>query len=174
MEQLIKKLREETSTFHQEHLEKVRDWAISYFNLCKTRAAWQEVDWCKYFGIEPEVQNKGSKAIEFLGFPRGFYNTYAKLYKKEKDEIYDVLKNGSDNFIQKRVIMTELHYENSLIKLADRIIKKGINLQNFLVSSYREGINLEIVITDGTKTVRAWTIVAGGSIQCNHYRYLVK
>jgi hypothetical protein len=36
------------------------------------------------------------------------------------------------------------------------------------------GVNINITLTDGDKTVRAYTIVAEGEIQKPHYRYLVK
>ena len=44
----------------------------------------------------------------------------------------------------------------------------------FVVLLKTIGVNIESIITDGTKTVRAWTIVAEGEIQRPHYRYLIK
>ena len=61
-----------------------------------------------------------------------------------------------------------------LKKLAFRIEQKGLNTDNLKLSSSHVGVNFETAITDGTKTVRAFTIIASGPVQRPHYRYLVK
>jgi len=58
--------------------------------------------------------------------------------------------------------------------LAARIEKKGLNVEKIKTVTSHIGVNLETTLTDGTKTVRAWTIVASGEIQRPHYRYLIK
>jgi hypothetical protein len=35
-------------------------------------------------------------------------------------------------------------------------------------------VNIDMTLTDGEKTVKAFTIIAEGQIQRPHYRYLVK
>jgi hypothetical protein len=66
------------------------------------------------------------------------------------------------------------HYEFSIEKLAERIIKKGLNQDNLKIVTSHIGVNIETTINDGNKTVRAFTIIAEGEIQKPHYRYLVK
>jgi hypothetical protein len=51
---------------------------------------------------------------------------------------------------------------------------KGIDINNMKVVSGYVGVNVEMTISDGDKYVKAWTIVAEGTVQRPHYRYLVK
>ena len=65
------------------------------------------------------------------------------------------------------------HYEDSIAKLAARIEAKGLNVSNLKVKTSHIGVNIETVLTDGSKTVKAFTIIAEGQVQRPHYRYLV-
>jgi len=78
-----------------------------------------------------------------------------------------------EKYIATEVKYGELHYENSLLKLADRLISKGIS-ENFKIKSGYVGVNFELVITHELGQVKAWTIIACGEIVRPHYRYLVK
>ena len=62
----------------------------------------------------------------------------------------------------------------SIEKLAKRIEKKGLNQENIRTITSHVGVNIETTLTDGNKTVRAFTIIAQGTIQKPHYRYLIK
>jgi hypothetical protein len=70
----------------------------------------------------------------------------------------------------------EAHYSDSLMKLAERINQKGMDMTNFQLTSGYVGINLEMTMTDGVKSVSAWTIWAAqdSELVSPHYRYLVK
>ena len=68
----------------------------------------------------------------------------------------------------------EQHYQASILKLADRIQKKGLVVDEIKVQTAHVGLNINTTLTDGQKTVRAFTIIAEGEIQRPHYRYLVK
>lgn len=70
--------------------------------------------------------------------------------------------------------LNEAHYEQSIEKLAFRIAQKGLNQESLTVTTSHIGVNIETTLTDGIKTVRAFTIIASGEIQKPHYRYLVK
>ena len=65
-------------------------------------------------------------------------------------------------------------HESSIEKLAYRIEKKELDQSKLKTKTSHIGVNIETVLTDGEKTVRAWTIIASGMIQRPHYRYLVK
>lgn len=77
-------------------------------------------------------------------------------------------------FIANEVKEAKDHYTNSVLKLADRVTKKGLNLDVLTVKSGKVGVNIEVVITDGSKKITAQTIIASGPIQRPHYRYLVR
>jgi hypothetical protein len=81
---------------------------------------------------------------------------------------------GIDKFIDKELKKAELHYESSLLKLAYKIELKKIDIHNMSVVTGHVGVNIDMTLTDGEKTVKAFTIIAEGQIQRPHYRYLVK
>jgi hypothetical protein len=83
------------------------------------------------------------------------------------------LNKGLDLFLELAKNNAEQHYENSLLKLVDRVSSK-LSPEYLKVESASVGVNINITLSDGTKTVRAWTIIAAGEIQKPHYRYLVK
>jgi len=49
-----------------------------------------------------------------------------------------------------------------------------LNVDNLQLSTSYLDPNISTKITDGKKTVNAWTIIASGPIQRPHYRYLIK
>ena len=81
---------------------------------------------------------------------------------------------GVENFMLAEEKKAELHYEGSIVKLANRIEKKGLIIEKLVVETSHIGVNINTTLTDGEKTVRAFTIIASGEIQRPHYRYLVK
>ena len=174
MKTLVEILITETSELKEIYIEKTIAWANSHYEHLESFKKYSEVDWCKYFHIEPEVKYPGT-ASEYSGFPRGFYNTSkARELRRIQDEVYGVTSKGLEGFVSKEVSKAELHYKQSIEKLAARIEKKGLITENLTVKTGRVGINIETVLTDGVKTVKAFTIVAEGEIQRPHYRYLIK
>lgn len=174
MSNLIKTLTEETQELKSQYLEKTKNWAINFYNLCIERNNFQEEDWCKYFNIEPRMANVGTSS-QFLSFPKGFYNTKnSMVLNKMKNEIFSICNLGLEKYLEKEESNAILHYENSIEKLAFRIVKKGLNIENIKIKNNSIGVNINSEITDGLITVNAWTIIAEGQIQRPHYRYLVK
>lgn len=171
---LIQTLRSETSPLLSAYLERVRQWSIHEFSQSEERFYFDETDWCKYLGIEPEMKNAGT-SMQSLGFPKGFHNT-KDAARKASIEMHDRgrLKLGLFYFIEKEQIAASEHYERSLEKLALRIESKGLNLETLTVQNASIGMNLNITLSDGIKSVRAFTIVAEGLVQRPHYRYLIK
>lgn len=174
MSKLIELLKEQTVSLKEQYVEKTIEWATKDFNRYMEMSKWKEADWAKYLGVETRIANPGT-TMEFITFHSGFYNTKAsREYSRKKDEIYRVKRMGKDEYILNARRKAENHYEYSIIKLADRISKKGLNEDNLRMTTSHIGMNIETTITDGVKTIRAFTILAWGEIQCPHYRYLVK
>lgn len=174
MKTLIDILKEETKTLKVQYLEMTEKWALNYYKICEERKKWKELDWCKFYGITPVMINPGSH-MQFLSFPRGFHSTkQARVFKRDKDNIRQIISLGLEKYLQKEIRYAELHYENSIKKLATRIEKKGLDQSKLNVITSHIGVNINTTLTDGVKTVRAFTIVASGEIQQPHYRYLVK
>lgn len=97
----------------------------------------------------------------------------SKTYNKLPYSVVNPNGKKSD-FVSKAITDAESHYENSIEKLAERIDKKKLNISNLKVSTSHIGVNINTTLTDGIKTVRAFTIIASGPVQKPHYRYLIK
>jgi hypothetical protein len=175
MENLYNTLLEQTSVLKDEFVSKTKDWADRYYDSLLEKRSWSESDWCDYFGLEPRWANPFSEKLKFLTFPSGFHNTSnAKRYNQIKNDIRLITSKTKADYLSLEVDKAVKHYESSIKKLHDRIIKKGLDLDKINVVTGRVGVNIETTLTDGQKTVRAWTIIAEGLIQRPHYRYLVK
>jgi hypothetical protein len=174
MENLINILKKETETLKVQYIDKTKEWAIDQFDAIMVRSGWDNLQWCKFFGLTQEVYNKGILS-EFKSFPKGFYGTkQSREYSRLQDQVSKVKKMGVEGFILAEEKKAELHYEGSIVKLANRIEKKGLNVDKLVVETSHIGVNINTTLTDGEKTVKAFTIIASGEIQRPHYRYLVK
>ncbi len=174
METLVNILKEETKSLKIQFLEKTREYSINYYNKIQERKNWYEVEWCKFFGITPEIKNPNTR-MEYLGYPKGFHNTKnSRDLNRFRNEISRISRMSLDEYINKELKLSEIHYDNSINKLAERIKLKGLNLDNLKVETSHIGVNINTTLTDGEKTIRAFTIIAGGDVQQPHYRYLIK
>ncbi len=132
-----------------------------YIEACAKFAA-KEFDTAKEFLDAP-----WDKKVEIAGSRNDAHILHKKYYKfsgKSRDNYLDrIRKNAAE------------HYHNSIMKLAIRLREKGMELGKVIVKSVDINANgIDIVLSDGNKEVRAWTIIAEGPIQRPHYRYLIK
>lgn len=170
---LIEKLKFQTQILKAQFIEKSIEWAEAEYTKAQEMSLWKEIDWVRYLGVdfEERVTEYGKT---YVTFKRGFYNTReSAIYRREQIKAQRISKTPQAEYIAKAVEKAEQHYENSIQKLASRIVKKGIDTEKAEVQDASIGIHIGCIITDGIKTVRAWTIVAGGVVQKPHYRYLV-
>lgn len=174
MENLINILKRETETLKVQYVAKTKEWAKDQFDAIVAKLKWTDLQWCDYFGLTASVYNQGS-SLEFKSFPRGFYNTKQSCeYSNFKDKAARIKKMVVEEFMLSEEKKAVLHYEGSIVKLANRIEKKGLIKDKLVVETSHIGVNINTTLTDGEKTVRAFTIIASGEIQRPHYRYLVK
>lgn len=174
METLVELLKKETESLKAQYLAKTEDWAKKYYAVCDSRKRWFEVEWCKFLVVTPELVNK-TTAHPFLSYPKGFHNTAkARELDRHQNEVRRVVGMGLEKYLAKELKYAELHYENSILKLAARIEKKGLDTTQLKTVTSHIGVNIETVLTDGKKVVKAFTIIAEGEIQRPHYRYLIK
>lgn len=183
MENLIKQLKEQTQDLKTLFIEKTKEFAAKEYESAVERTTWDEAQWCKFLGIEPELRKLNPHAymsndVEMLRFPKNFYNTKnAKVYRRERDKAFKINGTAFDEYISKRGEAAADHYEYSIEKLAYRIVKKGLDTTTVTLKteSYIEKGNISTVLTDAAgKTVHAYTILAWGEINAPHYRYLIK
>jgi hypothetical protein len=112
---------------------------------------------------------------------KDFVNDYNTNYDSSKSKKYYSLPycvvnpNGNiEDYTSMQTEKAEKHYFNSIQKLASRILKKGLNESKLKMKTSYLDPNINTVITDGEKTISAFTIIASGNIQRPHYRYLIK
>lgn len=162
---LVETLRQETESFRTEYLDRVKAWAIAEFSridlLSQKRYTYEQ------FATPGFVKGPNS------------WSDYAqgKNYRKAvdaRDAALRTVEKGSQAFIDKALTQAADHYFDSLVKLAARIDEKGLNPATLTVKTAHVNVNLDIVLTDGEQTVRAFTIIASGPVQRPHYRYLIK
>lgn len=148
---LLEILKKETKSLKKQYIKMTEDWAKKQVvrNIDR-RGRYYRLSITEYsskqeyFSEQKYVYNSPAWYFDKIEFP--------KRMKKEAEE----------------------HYENSIEKLAYRIKKKNLNQNKLKVLTFHVGVNIETVISDGNKTVRAFTIIAHGLIQRPHYRYLIK
>lgn len=161
MTTLVDKLTKETESFKEQYLEMTKDWAVKHVEYLNK----QKDEYYSFFDQFPE-------RTYFRDLSRSDQDRYYKLERLIGTTPWsDFTISG---FMPKALKKAEAHFKNSLIKLADRITKKGLDEDNLTIESAHVGVNFDCRITDGEKTVRAWTIIAEGAIIRPHYRYLVK
>ena len=152
IEVIIQKITEATAEFKVLFIEKTRDWSVEEFSRINARFE-------KYYSL-------GRKG----------YESSNEYYKEQKFVHRNVRPTNLEKFIEKALIEAESRYKSSIEKLSLRIESKELNLDKLDIirnPSIRVG-DLQISITDGVSTVRAYTVLAWGEVNRPHYRYLVK
>lgn len=173
MDNLLSILQSETQELKELFLNQTKTWAEKNFQSCEMRNAWKAKEWCEYLGLVPIVNDDFGH--ERWDYPTNFHNTTkARELRNAKNYVYQTLRYGQEQYLATELTKAIQHYETSIIKLANRITAKGLVFQNLAVTKSNIGVNINLSLTDGTKTVKAWTIIAEGAIQKPHYRYLVK
>ena len=161
---LVSILKKETKELKVQFVAMRKQFASDeYDRFAKYFDLHDESEWMK---LDPKAvveRNYGDKTPYFC------YTT-SKLYNK----VQGIKRMGKKEMVAREVKFAKEHYEMSIIKLANRIEKKDMNQNKIKTTSSHVGVNFETILTDGEKTVRAWTIIASGPVQCPHYRYLVK
>lgn len=150
MKNLIETLKKETESLKTQYIEKTEKWA-------KEQVVRNVLRKEEYF--TKKISDYSSK-MDYYREQKFAYNTPSFHFTKE--------------FVTRSIKDAHDHYEDSIQKLAFRIKEKGLDLDKLRIKTAHVGVNIESVLTDGTKTVRAFTILAWGDIQRPHYRYLIK
>lgn len=155
MKNIIDILQKETKSLRDQYIKLTEEWAKDYFSKLKTV---KEVDFVNLRGWKNRGGNMEHTKASFSAW----------------QNIRRIIDKGETSFIKSSVEDAETHYKNSIDKLADRISKKGLDIGNLKAKTSHVGVNIETILTDGNKTVKAFTIIASGEIQRPHYRYLIK
>lgn len=166
---LIGILTKETAQLKEELMVRTQESAVLNFNIIESQidSVKSKLDAIVYAYNEASKSNNSDK----YSLKRD-YDTISKKLTKMRS----IMNMGLDSFVQESLKNAEQHYSSSLSKLALRITQKGFDMKNFNLISGYVGINLNMTMTDGVKSVNAWTIWAAqdSELVTPHYRYLVK
>lgn len=152
MEGLLPLLRTETESLRVQFLEETKKFAIR-------NHAWAT-------GIRAEYKALGTN---LSGSERERYYRLQKM-------IYSPSFPGTnlEKYSEDEVKKAQEHYETSLSKLAMHLNALGLKIDTLVIKTSHIDVNMNMVLTDGVRTVRAFTIIASGPIKRPHYRYLIK
>lgn len=153
-----------TQMLKKEYIARTIDYAKRMFKAMEERSTWSLIQWYDYEGIE-----------HVNGEPDGKEYHKKRLYNM-RDQIRDeknIVSRGYKAHEKSEIELANRHYSNSVCKLSERIMEKSLDINKMQVTTGRVGVNIDTVITDGTNTVNAFTIIAEGPIVRPHYRYLV-
>jgi len=148
---LVDLLKEETKTLRIQFIEETEKYALANYN---------------------QLLESDCNGVAYT--VRGEW--FAKSLNATRKDLANVriLNSSVDEYISAEVKKAEEHYSDSIVKLALRIAKKNLNIQNLKLVTSHIGVNIETIISDGVNSVTACTIIASGAIQKPHYRYLIK
>ncbi len=159
MQTLTSILTEQTQDLKKEYLAQTAIWAVSRFEaILKMKELAKRC--AEFKQMTSDVKEEYYAAMKFLYKQGGF----------------TIIDGGLERFQEGEVKKAEVHYADSIAKLAGRLEAKGIAVEDIqeIVSGRPSSGNFETTIRTSKGTVRAWTIIASGPIQRPHYRYLVK
>jgi len=143
---IVERLTEQTQELKAAYIQRTIEWSIEEYKRLKD------------FANDYKINHDVSKEKKFYSLPACVVNMNGKI----------------EDYTEIQVKKAEKHYTASIEKLALRIAKKGLNQSKLKMSTSYFDHNISTTITDGEKTVSAFTIIACGMVQRPHYRYLVK
>lgn len=159
MKNLVSILTEETQSLKEQYIQFTEEWATKEFDRLK-----------KWLSDYNEFTSKINFALADRSFRRELIKKQSILARIPNS----VYKNDIESFVADQVENAKKHYTNSVLKLAARVEKKGLNEEKIKATTSHIGVNIDTTLTDGEKSVRAFTILAAGEINRPHYRYLIK
>lgn len=162
-------LKEQTQELRTQYIAKVQEWATNDFAIQTKRNEWTQEKWREVY---PQRRNVTKTVDGQRVIVTHVTISYEGL--KDKEKAYRITRKGLEKYLQEETESAERHYTNSIYKLAKRISEKGLNKDSLTVTTSAIKQNIETIITDGTITVRAFTVLAWGDIIRPHYRYLIK
>jgi hypothetical protein len=166
-ENLIAILTEQTQDLLVAFIERTREYAVEMFARYEQAAAKPYPRYAD-FATPGFVKGKGFASIDYAQ-GKAFHKA-----EQARSNACRIVEAGIEDFVGREVILAERHYAGSIAKLAARIEKKGLDQSSLVVATGWVGVNIETTLTDGVKSVKAWTIIASGPCVRPHYRYLIK
>lgn len=169
MTNLVSILTAETQSLKEQYIEFTQEWAASDFV--------KKTEWVKeyYVFMDTKYKNKEYMAANACYYNPEYREEYLANYRDQFDKMpKEILSGDVEKYIEKQVENAKKHYAASILKLAARVQSKGLNQDKLRATTSHIGVNIDTILTDGEKSVKAFTILAHGEINRPHYRYLIK
>ena len=180
---LVKELKNQTEELKNKFIEEMVIFAKNEFSKISELFDLDEFQLGQTLGFESYMRTENVCPIMFPNGIKEFNyingipfcgHVQSKKLDELKRKVNRAKKIGIEGFITNEIDSAKKHYDSSIVKLAQRIERKGLDLNNIKMETSFIDVNIETTITDGVKFVTAHTIVASGQIQRPHYRYLIK
>jgi hypothetical protein len=161
-------LTKETAQLKVELMNKTNEYATTSFAFCQESLP--------VVSTQLDAIAKTYYTARRNGESASYMMSEYKSLRSKFERMSNIVSGGLEKYVADQLKNAESHYTSSLSKLAMKIMQKGMDMTNFTLVSGYVGINLEMKMTDGVKTIKAWTIWAaeGSTLVSPHYRYLVK
>lgn len=169
---LITLLTEQTQDLKEAYITRTIEWAKVRFedmvNLIDRPAEEWYNDYRILYTIDLETRVIEVDTIEYN-------RPNLNAMRKAKERMYYVVEKGIAAYEKEKVEAAKMHYEGSIMKLANRLNAKGVTDDTEVtINSGHIGQNFECYIKWSGGYLTAWTIIASGPVQAPHYRYLIK
>lgn len=179
------KLNVEFANFKSDYLIRVQEWTIEtqeYFKGLEKEYMSINVPNPKRvrFTFEYKICGQTRFGSDFKDDFSEMTEQEVALWKRKKDLQYMLndckfpFGMSTDKLIEKQVEAASNWFDASVAKLAGKIEDKGINAETMAISNSYVDRNLNTIISDGEKKIKAQTIFANGEIKRPHFRYLIK
>jgi hypothetical protein len=172
---LVNVLLEKTTELHVAYINYTKKWSVKSFVYMGKFLEKTEEEQFDQYSVKWEYKSYGVNKP--FPYPISNDNRSMKNYNRlrnDLDKYRRIREEGFKKYMDGEVKDANRHYNDSICKLSDRLMKKGVDVKKMTIKTAQVGINIEITIECNGVITRAWTIVAEGEIQRAHYRYLVK
>lgn len=175
---LLASLTEQTKDFKAKHLDEVEEWAkaeAAHNRERKARYKWMMTqETMDNYKKRLAEDNNNAKTIAFLKkeIENGFVVTQEVMNHETRWAHSTRAETDEAKMIKQCRKQAKQNFELGLVKMVDRIHKKGMIADQCVISNIKMDVNIRATVTDGNKEVNLYTIIASGPIQRPHYRYL--
>lgn len=172
---LIEKLTAETVELKESYIERTKEYARNSYDWALKLKAMTQAQLVEKYG---EVDAKHATR-EFINgeWVRVIPKRLHPQGQKDLAEARSITCRPYEEYEAREVKYANIHYQNSIEKLASKLNRKGIKDDTEMVirKSY-VGVNINMEIEHDGSLTKAWTITAAmdSVLVRPHYRYLIK
>ncbi len=171
---LLHLLKEHTVDIKEKLLEHKRTFIKDYFTNAERRMKDPWESWYDEFEIRYTHRNDPNNPNKKIIHPTVYSPFYWEMMRAY-DIMKQIVEQGFDKFEQEEIQRTEQHFDKNLIKLSDKLRKRGV-VSNQVISVEKTWVDQKLIIIIQQNNITAKVLIspAGAYKQKHHYRFLVK